>query len=82
MIAELRTESYQTLVTHYLDGSHHRELVGESGVSYQVEILAVWDGLQPGNLRVIVAVDDGRWRAFIPLSEDFIIAPDGSFVGE
>jgi hypothetical protein len=31
---------------------------------------------------VIVAIDDGRWRAFSPLSVDFIMAPDGSFVGE
>jgi hypothetical protein len=28
------------------------------------------------------AIDDGGWRAFIPLSADFIMAPEGRFVGE
>jgi hypothetical protein len=29
-----------------------------------------------------VAVDDGGWRAFVPVTDDVMIAPDGSFVGE
>jgi hypothetical protein len=39
-------------------------------------------------IRVIIADIDGgrpRWRflpVVVPLAEDFIIAPDGSFVGE
>jgi hypothetical protein len=41
-----------------------------------------WDGREEENLRVIAAIDDGGWRALSPLSEDFIVAPDGSFVGE
>jgi hypothetical protein len=28
------------------------------------------------------AVDDGGWRAFVPVTDDFMIAPDGSFVDE
>ncbi|MEA3510923.1 MAG: hypothetical protein U9R51_05755 [Actinomycetota bacterium] len=43
---------------------------------------AFWDSRQPGDLRVIVAIDDGGWRALSPLSADFIIAADGHFVGE
>jgi hypothetical protein len=31
---------------------------------------------------VIVNVDDGGFRAFVPLTADFIVGPDGSFVGE
>jgi len=31
---------------------------------------------------VIVTVDDGGWRAFVPLGESFILAQDGTFVGE
>ena len=30
----------------------------------------------------MVHVDDGGLRAFVPLTEDFIMAPDGSFIGE
>jgi hypothetical protein len=29
-----------------------------------------------------VSIDDGGWRAFLPWTDSFIIAPDGSFVGE
>jgi len=55
---------------------------GESAVVYQVQTQAVWDSRVDGDLRVMVAVDDGGWRAFLPLVEDFITAPDGSFVDE
>jgi len=35
-----------------------------------------------GDVRVLVAVDDGGMYAFKPLTDSFILAPDGSFVGE
>jgi len=57
------------------------EVSGPSGTTYQVEPEALWDGGQEGDLRV-VTVDDGGWRALIPLGESFILARDGSFVGE
>lgn len=83
VVAELRREPYETLVARYLHESDNRTVVAESGVHYQVEVQAFWDRpRRPGNLRVIVAIDDGRWRAFAPLSADFILASDGSFVGE
>jgi hypothetical protein len=31
---------------------------------------------------VFALIDDGGWRSFKPMGEDFIVAPDGSFVGE
>ena len=58
------------------------EVTGPSGTTYQVEIEAVWDGATGGDLRVIGMIDDGGWRAFVPVTSDFIIAPDGSFIGE
>jgi len=34
-------------------------------------------------LRVLGAIDDGRgFRANVPLTDDFLVAPDGSSVGE
>src|SRR5205807_9836250 len=33
------------------------------------------------NLRVIVSVDDGGLRAFVPLTDSFIVSPEGLFVG-
>ena len=59
-----------------------RELTAPSGARYQIEVEVLWDHEPSGNLHVIGSIDDGGWRAFVPLGEDFIMAPDGSFVGE
>lgn len=66
----------------YLSTAETVEVRGASGTIYQVQTQAHWDSRKDGDLRIMVAVDDGGWRAFAPLSEDFILAPDGSFVGE
>jgi len=58
------------------------EVVGPSGAKYQVEIHAVWDDKPNGNLRVMGGIDDGGWRAFVPLTDDFILSPSGEFVDE
>lgn len=57
-------------------------VIGPSGTKYQLEVQALWDNRSKTNIRVMVAIDDGGWRAFYPLTRDFIKAPDGSFVGE
>jgi hypothetical protein len=69
IIHSLRTKSYQDLVTGYLDAHVHSEVLGDSGTEYQVEIDAIWDGREGGNVRVVVAVDDGGWSAISPLIE-------------
>lgn len=58
------------------------EIRGDSGVLYQLETEAVWDDKTEGHLRVIVSIDDGGWRALSPMTDSFIVAPDGSFIGE
>ena len=78
----LRASSYSDLVARLLDNEESFERVGASGRRYAVEIRAFWDGKPQGNLRVRAAIDDGGWRAFVPVVEDFIRAPDGSFVDE
>ena len=78
----LRSEPYDTLVSRYLDNPERREIPGAAGATYQVQVEAFWDGGQSGDLRVMVAIDDGGWRSFSPLCTDFIMAADGSFVGE
>jgi hypothetical protein len=81
-VDRLRAVRYDDLVARLLDQVETDEVVGESGALYQVEMQALWDSGKPGDLRVMVAVDDGRWSAFRPVSRDFIVASDGSFVGE
>jgi hypothetical protein len=55
---------------------------GLSGAHYTLELEAFWDDEPEGNIRVLASIDDGGWRAFKPLCEDFIKAPNGEFVGE
>ncbi len=55
---------------------------GAAGLDYQLEFLAVWDDRTDGDLRVMGSIDDGGISAWLPMTEAFILAPDGSFVGE
>ena len=58
------------------------ELQGASGSRYQIEVEVHWDGQSGGAVRVLGSIDDGGLRSFRPISQDFILAPDGKFVGE
>ena len=81
----LRGSPYPALVTRLLDRPETREVVAASGAWYQIELQAFWDSQSaPGGvLRVMGAVDDGRgYRANVPLTDDFLLAPDGSFVDD
>ena len=80
-LEQYRTRSRDEL-TPLIDEPEVAEVTGPSGVRYQLEVLAVWDNRTDGDLRVMGAIDDGGLSAWFPLSEDFIMAPDGSFVGE
>jgi len=79
-LAELRHQSYSDLLR--LMEPEGLEVAGPSGAIYQLEVQAFWDDKRSRHLRVLASIDDGGWSAFIPLTDDFIIAPDGSFVGE
>ncbi len=81
-LEELRSASYSDLLGRLLDNEESFERVGASGTRYTVEIRAFWDGEAHGNLRVRAMIDDGGWRAFAPVIEDFVRAPNGSFVDE
>ena len=73
-------ESYESLRDRWLDDPDCEEIAATGGTVYQVEIEAFWDGHKApnGNLRVMVSA--GSW--LMPPTECFIIAPDGSFIGE
>ncbi len=81
-VEELRAAPYAALVERFLGESETVETPGRCGAAYQLQTRAFWDDRREGNLRVVVAIDDGGWRAFVPLTDGFIVAPDGSFVGE
>jgi hypothetical protein len=84
-ISDLRSEPYDALIGTHLDRTSHQEVIAPSGARYDVQVQAFWDDpCKPGHLRVRVAIDP------IPMSrrphdltfEDFILAPEGTFVGE
>ena len=58
------------------------EVRGPSGTDYQLEFEFFWDAKPGGDIRVWGTIDDGRWRAFCPLVESFILSPQEAFVGE
>ena len=58
------------------------EVANPDGTDIQIEIEAFWNIRPDGNICVLGSVDDGGWSAFSPLCDSFIVAPDGSFVGE
>ena len=66
----------------YLKEQDVVEVVASSGTRYQIEVQAFWDDRTGNDLRVRIAVDDFGPSAFHPLVVDFIVAPDGRFVGE
>jgi hypothetical protein len=55
---------------------------GPDGREYQIEVEVMWDDQPGGAVRVLAAIDDGSFRAFLALSDDFIMGPDGQFIGK
>jgi hypothetical protein len=47
-----------------------------------LEVQAFWDDKPNDVLRVRAAIDDKGVRAYVPLVEDFLMAADGTSVGE
>jgi hypothetical protein len=66
------------------------EVRGESGASYQIEIQFSWDDKPQGDIRVHGSIDENPHRpllGFLPIyvssvTDDFILSPQGTFVGE
>ena len=52
------------------------EVSGPSGTGYQLEIQAVWDDSSRTVIRVIGSIDDGGWRAWVPLTSSFFAEPE------
>jgi len=65
-----------------IDTEEHVTVFGASGAEYQLDAEVHWDDEPRGNVRVIGSIDDGGLRAFFPLTNSFIMAPDGTLVGD
>ena len=80
-LAKLRAVSYRELASR-IDSVTTDEVTRDSERSWQLEIQVLWDDEPNGNVRVMVSIDDGGLRAFVPMTESFIKSPQGEFVGE
>jgi len=68
-----RVDKDPEVITHGTTGSED---------FYQMEVEVFFDDpkLKSGNLRVMATIDNGGWRAFAPISDSFIITPEGKFL--
>jgi hypothetical protein len=82
IIAKYRQRSYEFWLPYLSGEPITSEFVTDDGTECQVEINAFWDDKPDGDILVVFSIDDGGWRAFIPVTDSFIIALDGMFVGE
>lgn len=78
--AKLQRLSYQELIG-FIDRPLSKWVTGTDGEQYQLEINVFWDCRKKENVRVMLAVDDGGWRAFVPLTDSFIVSPTGKLLG-
>jgi hypothetical protein len=81
-LAIFRDKSYVDLVGRIPERTLEYERSAATGAKYQVQVQFFWDNQPGGNVRVMGSIDDGGWRAFLPLSRSFIKSADGTVVGE
>jgi hypothetical protein len=74
-----RRRSYAELSGRIGESSRF-ETTGQSGTLYQGDVQVFWDDKPNGAVRVMAAIDDGGLRAFVPLTQDFILGSDGTFI--
>lgn len=84
MIEELkpyRAKSYAEL-EQLISQIDARMVSAPSGKQYQIEIEPFWDGAPNKDIRVGITLSGDWWTYFFPLTEDFIMSPNGQFVRE
>lgn len=81
-VDRLRGTSYAELCTQ-LGEPQAFEVESPTGRVFQLEVETFWDDERARTLPVMAAIDDSTgWRIRDYLRDEFIVAPDGSFVGE
>jgi hypothetical protein len=79
----LRSRSYAELASWVSQRRNDTlEVVASSGTRYQIELQFFWDDKPSGDVRVVGSIDDGGIRAFLPVTDSFILSPEGRFEGE
>lgn len=80
-VRRLRSMSYDDLLVSLDDPIH--KVISRSGRPLMGETCIFWDSGEPGPLRVMVDICEPKLGVVRSIaSDDFIRAPDGSFIGE
>jgi hypothetical protein len=77
-IGPYRSKSYAELKA-MIDRFDDYEVPTPEGSLYHIQIQVFWDGEPDGNIRVMGGIDDSS-SLRSPLVDDFVMAPDGSFL--
>ncbi len=85
-IAEKDLEFYRAMsyeqIAAKIGESESFERVSEQGEPYQIEFNFFYDDHEAENIRIMGIVSYSGWTDIFPVSNDFIVAPNGDFVGE
>ncbi len=82
VVADYRKRDYAFWLPYLSGNPIVFDIACTKGIDCCIEINAFWDDKPNGDVRVTFSIGDGSsWRAFVPVTDSFIITPDGSFVG-
>jgi hypothetical protein len=74
-LALARQRGYQQLAAE-VGEDIQKQVIGPDGKEYQLSLLVIWDQEVNGAVRLIASIDDGGWRAFVPLTAGDLVYPD------
>lgn len=80
-LAQYRSLRYSDLLKKTGEPEYF-ERITATGEKYQIEVDFFIDDEERKTIRVLAAISYSFWTDFSPICSDFIIAPDGKFVGE
>ena len=80
-LAGYRTYPYSRLI-ELIGSVETADVQGADGTKYQLEVQFFWDDKKKGDVRVLAAIDGGPISSFRPMTDDFIKAANGTYVGE
>ena len=80
---EQRKRPYHDLSKYVLENKVEAYEIETDGRIYEIEIQYFWDDKPNEDIRVMGNINEqGTLSVYKPLTSDFIMAPDGNFVGE
>ena len=74
-LANLEKQPYSELLKLMESCCATKAVDGGDGKTYQIQTQVFWDHKKRGDLRVIVAVDDGGWRSYFPMTGSILVPP-------